>query len=144
MAMCTVLIHLFGDVPSNVVMGATREAFGGKEDPRAWRMMFYSGNSSCLASDPLLPAFILCCLPALPLLATSPRSSAIVFSPAISVASICNTPLCAATTFLLSVLQYFCPASNCKPDSQLVSPSFPQLLLRILMLLAGPNNNHCR
>jgi len=44
MAMCTVLIHLFGDVPSNVVMGATRSAFGGKEDPRAWRMMFYAGE----------------------------------------------------------------------------------------------------
>ena len=44
MAMCTVCVHLFGDVPSNVVMGAVRKAVGGEDDPRAWRMMFFSGE----------------------------------------------------------------------------------------------------
>eukprot|EP00656_Telonema_subtile_P000669 TRINITY_DN10315_c0_g1_i2.p1 TRINITY_DN10315_c0_g1~~TRINITY_DN10315_c0_g1_i2.p1 ORF type:complete len:316 (+),score=84.24 TRINITY_DN10315_c0_g1_i2:196-1143(+) len=44
MAMSTVIIHLFGDVPSNVVMGAVRDATGGRTDPRAWRWMFYSAE----------------------------------------------------------------------------------------------------
>ena len=53
MAFAIVIIHLLGDVPSNVVMGAVREAAGGKQDPRAWRWSFYSAEIS------LLPTVIL-------------------------------------------------------------------------------------
>merc|ERR1711988_1878522 len=44
MACCSVMVHLFGDVPSNVVMGAVRKATREDSDPRAWRWMFYSGE----------------------------------------------------------------------------------------------------